>query len=126
MRLLIDTQILLWQIADDPRLAGGLRDALTDRSHDIVVSDATIWEIVIKNGTGRLAIDPIQADGVIDRDGYARLPVSREHIYAVGRLALHHRDPFDRLLIAQSIVENLAILTADRKFAAYPVRLAAP
>lgn len=124
MRLLLDTQILLWQIADDPRLTGKLRDALIDTANDIVVSDVTLWEVVIKNNMGRLSIPPDHIDESIKRDRYSRLGISRLHIRRVGLLEQHHRDPFDRLLIAQALTEDMPILTADRKFASYGVRMA--
>jgi PIN domain nuclease of toxin-antitoxin system len=120
---LLDTQILLWQIADDPRLSGRLRETLLERSHDIVVSDVTLWEVVIKNGTGKLTVPLRRVDELIEKDGYSRLSISRAHIYSVGTLELLHRDPFDRLLIAQAKVEKIPILTADKKFAVYDVAL---
>ena len=124
MRVLVDTQILLWQITDDERLVSRLRAVLEERSNDIVVSDVSIWEVVIKHSTNRLTISPHDVEGLINANVYSRLDISRAHILGVGALPPVHRDPFDRLLIAQAIVEDIPILTADKKFAAYPVRLA--
>lgn len=123
MRLLVDTHILLWQITDDVRLSRRLRDVLAERSNDIVVSDVVVWEIVIKHGTNRLTISPRDVEELIKSDGYSRLGISRAHIHGVGALEPAHRDPFDRLLIAQAIAEDLPILTADRKFSVYPISL---
>lgn len=124
MRLLADTQILLWQFADDPRLTGKLRSSLTDDASEIVVSDVSLWEVVIKNRTGKLKIDVAAFEREIDRQDYARIPIAREHIRQLAHVPLIHRDPFDHLLIAQAQAEDLRILTADEKFSAYRVKLA--
>ena len=124
MRVLVETQILLWQITDDERLVSRLRDVLEERSNDIVVSDVSVWEVVIKHGTKRLTISPHDIEELINANCYSRLGISRAHTLGVGALPPVHRDPFDRLLIAQAIVEDIPIFTADKKFAAYPVRLA--
>ncbi len=124
MKLLVDTQIILWQFADDPRLNGKMREQLIDEANEIVVSDVSLWEVVIKRQTGKLTVDLDNVEREIERHDYDRLPIRREHIRELQHIAFIHRDPFDRLLIAQAISENLPLLTADAKFRDYPVTLA--
>lgn len=85
---------------------------------EVFVSIASLWEIAVKHGLGKLAIGPEAVAGAIDRSGFAFLPITRHHCSSVARLPHHHRDPFDRMLIAQATSEQLPILTADPRFAA--------
>lgn len=119
MRLLLDTDALLWLLAGDERLG------LTTRSHiehaeSLTVSVASLWEIAIKVSLGKLA--PIPALHAAIRDlGFERLAITDAHLLALERLPLVHRDPFDRLLISQALVEGLSVATADGAFAGYAV-----
>ena len=121
MRLLLDTHILLWALADDPRLRQEVRKALLN-ADALVVSAATIWEISIKRALGKLSIegDPVS---FARRAGCQPLPISWDHADAAGNLPPHHADPFDRLLIAQARCEGLTLATADRMFRHYEVDL---
>lgn len=129
MKLLLDTHVLLWWLADDRRLQPGWREALGSPDSLVMVSAASIWEMAIKIAIGKLAIDP-ETDSssgsdelakLLDRCGFVELPVTAAHAAGVARLPLFHADPFDRLLIAQARIEQLTIATADQAFAAYDV-----
>ncbi len=121
MRLLLDTHIALWAIADSPRLKVTARRLIQAPENEVFVSAATVWEIAIKHGLGRGDM-PISGETalVYFRDaGYRLLPVSPEHAAAVENLPQHHADPFDRLLIAQALTEPLRLLTHDATVASY-------
>ena len=118
MRLLLDTQILLWLVADDMRLSTSARLRILDAT-SVFISSASIWEIAIKFRIGRLRLDPDDAIREIEINGFEELPVRSRHAAAVGRLALLPSDPFDRLLIAQAMLEPLHLLTADASLMAY-------
>lgn len=128
MRLLLDTHILLWAASDPGRLTPESRNLLGDPATELLFSTASIWEVVIKKRLGRgkdLQIEPRQfRDGLIQH-GYSELAIRSEHTLAVGLLPLIHKDPFDRILIAQAQVENIMLLTMDRKLSRYsgPVRI---
>ena len=117
IRLLLDTQILLWALAGHRRLPREARRLIDD--HEAIVSAASIWEIAIKVSIGRLDADPAAVQQALDPSGFEELAVTGEHAARVVQLPLHHRDPFDRLLVAQSLVERLVLLTADSQLAAY-------
>ena len=123
MRLLVDTHILLWQMLGDARLRGKLRQPLIDTSVTIIVSDMSLWEVAIKVQCGKLRLSVGAFDAHITAQGYDRMSIARRHVSAVASIPRHHGDPFDHLLIAQSLVEDIPILTADKKFAAYDVAL---
>ena len=118
MRLLLDTHIFLWAVMDDKRLKKEAR-RIMQSAQEVYVSAASIWEISIKSALGKLNADPAALIAAIDDAGFLALPISIEHAAAVANLAHHHADPFDRMLIAQSITEPLHFLTADRELAAY-------
>ncbi|MDP2305457.1 MAG: type II toxin-antitoxin system VapC family toxin [Pseudomonadota bacterium] len=125
MRLLIDTHILLWAAVDDPKLRGSSRAAFLDPRHDLVVSAVTLWEIGIKYALGKLPLPVPPRDffarEIADR-GYAVLDLRREHAERAAELPYldrEHRDPFDRMLVAQALVEGLPLLSVDGKFNAY-------
>lgn len=120
--ILVDTHILLWALADDPRFTLRMRAALQDTDLRFF-SAASIWEIEIKRALGKLWFDGDILD-IAPRTGFAPLAITWDHAAEAGRLPPHHADPFDRLLIAQGRIEHLPILTADRQFAAYDVALA--
>jgi len=119
-RFLVDTQALLWWLIDDPSLSGEARASIGAAGSEALVSTASVWEIAIKRSIGKLAA-PDDLPEAIAAEGFAWLAINAEHAWAVGDLPLHHADPFDRLLIAQARVENLPIVTADRRFDAYDV-----
>jgi PIN domain nuclease of toxin-antitoxin system len=115
MRLLLDTHLLLWALADDPRLGGAVRALLEDGSNDVLFSAASIWEIAIKAGLGRVDF-PVRPDAIARaaRDtGFAELPVRASVAAMVADLPPYHRDPFDRLLIAQAVSESVQLYTVD-------------
>jgi PIN domain nuclease of toxin-antitoxin system len=126
MRLLLDTHAFIWWIEDDARLSSAARVVLQDRANGVFVSIASIWEIAIKVGVGRLRMPTdlraFLADQVA-RTGFSVLPIAFDHVVAVHALPQHHRDPFDRLLIAQCRQEDLSLVSRDGKFARYNVEL---
>lgn len=121
MSYLLDTQILLWAAAGSDRLTSAARRLIGDPANTLVFSAASLWEIAIKSGLGR---DDVQVDakrlrtGLRD-NGYVELPVTGAHAAAIADLPPLHRDPFDRLLIAQARIEGLELVTADRIVAQY-------
>jgi PIN domain nuclease of toxin-antitoxin system len=126
MRLLLDTQILIWAYSQSRQLAPATAELLADPAHELFVSVVTMWEMTIKEQIGKLHL-PLPARQFVtnaQREGMMQvLPVTESHVWQVGNLPLHHRDPFDRLLIAQAIVEDLVLLTSDSVFQNYPAKL---
>lgn len=118
MRLLLDTHVLLWVLADDAALSNTAR-AEIDRAEAVYASAASIWEISIKSALGKLKIDQRCLPDRLIEAGFLPLPVTWEHANAVRKLPNLHRDPFDRILIAQAITEPLRFMTADRTLADY-------
>lgn len=118
MRLLLDTQIFLWYLADSRRLAPGAK-ARISRADQVFVSAASIWEAAIKIGIGKLAAVPDDLIAGIAASGFIALPVTAHHAARVVALPDHHRDPFDRMLVAQALHEPLHLLTADAALARY-------
>jgi len=118
MRLLLDTHILLWLMASDPRLNRKAR-ALIDNASEVYVSAASMWELAIKSSIGKIAGDPETILETMGRTGLLDLPVSMRHAVASGKLPLLHRDPFDRLLVAQAISEPMRLLTSDSQLLGY-------
>ena len=120
MTLLLDTHVLLWWLADDPRLTPAMREAIADPSTAVMVSAASAWEAAIKAAIGKLTVpDGLQQE--LERHGFEELPVSVEDGLAAGALPRHHADPFDRMLIAQAARRRLVLVTTDRRFADYDV-----
>jgi PIN domain nuclease of toxin-antitoxin system len=118
--LLVDTHALLWWLTDDPALTPAARAAIDDPESEPFVSLASLWEIALKISTGKLAVED-DLPAIIAEEGFELLGVSVAHAWEVRSLPLHHRDPFDRLLIAQALVERLPVVTGDARFAAYGV-----
>ncbi len=118
---IVDTHALLWAWSDPARLSDPARTVLADPRAPLIVSSVTLWEIAVKRGLGKLRV-PDRYPGILDHDGYAVLPVHARHAHAVAELPLHqHRDPFDRMLVAQAKVEMLPIISADAQFDQYGV-----
>lgn len=118
MRLLLDTQVFLWYLADSRRLSSGARARIA-RADVVFVSAASIWECAIKTALGKLDVAPDDAVDGIEASGFVELPVLARHAAAVARLPHHHRDPFDRLLVAQALGEPLELLTVDPQLRRY-------
>jgi PIN domain nuclease of toxin-antitoxin system len=122
MRILLDTHCWLWLQVSPERLTAQVRDLLADPGNELYLSAASAWEIAVKWSLGKLPLPAPPSEYVpsrLDRQGVAGLPVELRHALQVASLPRHHRDPFDRLLIAQAQIENLHLLTADRTFASY-------
>jgi len=121
MRLLIDTDVLLWAAGAPDRLPPSFRDALESPENDVLFSPASIWEVTIKTQIGRLelGISPEELASTATQQGFQELAVTAAHAASVLKLPLHHRDPFDRILIAQAIVEPARFLTVDRALVRY-------
>jgi PIN domain nuclease of toxin-antitoxin system len=118
--LLLDTHVLLWWLADDPRLTSAMREAIADPSTAVMVSAASAWEAAIKAAVGKLTV-PDGLEQELERHGFDELPVTFEEGLAAGALPPHHGDSFDRMLIAQAARRRLIVVTADRRFADYDV-----
>jgi PIN domain nuclease of toxin-antitoxin system len=118
VRLLLDTQVYLWYLADSRKLSGGARRAIAS-AQEVFVSAASIWEAAIKAGLGKLQAAPADLVAGIGASGFVELPVSASHAARVMTLPEYHRDPFDRLLIAQAMHEPLHLLTADAALRRY-------
>ena len=118
MRLLLDTHVFLWAVAGSRQLKSATR-TMMQAADEVMVSSASIWEIAIKVRLGKLAADPVALVAAIVDSGFKELPVRALHAAQVAALPLHHTDPFDRLLIAQAMVEPLRFLTADDVLAKY-------
>ncbi|MBO3274733.1 type II toxin-antitoxin system VapC family toxin [Pseudomonas schmalbachii] len=118
MRVLLDTHILLWALADDERLSSKARRLIEDAS-EIYISAASFWEMTIKVSQGRLDVDLDEIRGYCRESGFIELPIAVEHAIAVKDLEQHHRDPFDRILVATAITEPMRLITADPLVAKY-------
>lgn len=121
MRLLLDTHLLLWAAAEPERLSPKARELITDGANELVFSSASLWEIAIKAAMGRpdFHADARRLWRMLLAHDYIELPVSGAHAVAVGNLPPLHKDPFDRLLIAQAREEAMTLLTVDAKVLAY-------
>ena len=126
MKLLLDTHILLWAAGEPERLPAAARALVDDPLNELLFSPASLWEVAIKRGLGRsdFRADPrLLRRGLLD-NGYGELPIRSEHAVAVDGLPAIHKDPFDRILVAQCLVEGITLLTADPLVAQYagPIR----
>lgn len=125
MRLLLDTHAFLWWIAGDDALSAAARAAIADESNGIFISAASVWEIATKHRIGKLpgvATLIANLDGAIADQGFTGLPISLRHGQTAGALPGPHRDPFDRMLIAQAMLEDLVLVSNEQPFDAYGVR----
>jgi PIN domain nuclease of toxin-antitoxin system len=124
VRLLLDTHAFLWFVLGDPQLSARARALIEDRNNEKLISPASYWELAIKISTGKYLLHEPYQDFMrraIADNGFVILPIEPRHTAVVATLPFHHRDPFDRLLIAQAIVEQIPILSNDPVLDAYPV-----
>lgn len=121
MNLLLDTHVALWAIADSPKLPSSARALIESPKTTVWISVASVWEIAIKHALGRgdMPVSSKDAAEYFQASGYRFLPIEAEHAIAVETLALHHHDPFDRLLVAQALVEPMRLMTHDPVVARY-------
>lgn len=122
MKLLLDTHVLIWAAGYPERISPAGRDLIADTANELLFSAASLWEIAIKSQLGRedFTVDArLLRRGLLD-NGYGELPILSEHAVAIEGLPPIHKDPFDRLLIAQSMVEGITLLTADDLVSRYP------
>lgn len=121
MRLLLDTHVLLWSLSDARRLPGSVRDAIESGENEILFSAASIWEVAIKAQVLRadFGVDVETIVAAARETRFTELAITAQHAAAVAGLPLHHKDPFDRLLIAQALIEPARLVTSDKMLAAY-------
>jgi PIN domain nuclease of toxin-antitoxin system len=122
VKLLLDTHLLLWAAGNPSRLSSGARNLINDADNELLFSAASLWEISIKRGLGRtdFKVDPrLLRRGLLD-NGYGELPIISDHVVAIDVLPPIHKDPFDRILVSQAIVEGVTLLTTDSLLVRYP------
>lgn len=117
MSVLLDTHLLLWALSDPRKLKPRARSLID--TNEVFISAASIWEISIKSSLGKLGADPGAVLAAIEPSGLRMLPITGDHAAKVFELPLHHRDPFDRMLLAQALSEPLVLLTDDHRLGAY-------
>jgi PIN domain nuclease of toxin-antitoxin system len=120
VNLLLDTHAVLWWLSDDPTLSEAARVAISDPENTVYLSAVVIWEMRIRQGIGKLDL-PDDFEEVVDDQAFSKLPVTVDHANAIVRLPAIHRDPFDRMLVAQAVVEEMTIVTRDRNIAEYGI-----
>lgn len=126
MRLLLDTHVLLWWLTDDSALGEKAKAQIAKLDNAIMVSAASLWEIAVKQGLGKIEADIAEIEKEIAQQNLVRLGIEADHLIELISLPNHHRDPFDRMLIAQARAEDLQLMTADQQIAGYSVdRIAA-
>ena len=124
MNLLLDTAALIWWLEGNPRLGSAARAAIVEGENQFFVSAASVWEMAIKASRGRLGFPGRLRDWLpeqLTKYAFASLPVSLAHAAAVEDLPLHHRDPFDRILVAQAMTEGLRVVTSDERLSQYQI-----
>ncbi len=122
MRLLLDTHALIWALADPDRLPRPVRSAIESPRNLVFVSAASAWEIAIKSALGKIDFPLETLPSALETTHFAELPIGVRHAIRLKQLPRRHRDPFDRILIAQALVEALAVVTSDPVFRQYPVK----
>ncbi len=126
VNFLLDAHTFLWAITDDKRLSTTAREVFTRASNELLLSSASVWEILIKVQIGKLQV-PLPTGNYLKRHLTANniqvLPIRLEHVLRLEQLPLHHRDPFDRILVAQSLEEKMPIVSCDLLFKKYPVKV---
>jgi PIN domain nuclease of toxin-antitoxin system len=126
VRLLVDTQAWLWMLSEPDRLSRRARRLVQRSDSELFLSAASAWEIAIKWGLGKLTLPGDPAEYVpsrMERSGVIPLPIKHAHVVQVARLPSHHRDPFDRVLVAQASLEEMTLLTGDRQLEPYGIRI---
>jgi PIN domain nuclease of toxin-antitoxin system len=123
VKLIVDTHAALWLLAEDERLSAKADQMLTDTSNEVLLSAAVVWEVAIKRSLGKLDAPDGFSTMLLDA-GAAPLPISVDHAEAVRSLPWHHRDPFDRLLVAQAVLEGAVLLSNDDRLHAYEAPMA--
>ena len=121
-RLLLDTHALVWWLSDVSRLSEAARAAIAEPRNDIFVSAVTGWEIAVKRAMGRMTA-PDNLSAMVEERGFTHLPLTFHHAEQAGNLPPHHRDPFDRLLVAQAQAEGLILVTRDARIPRYGIRI---
>ena len=121
MRLLLDTHALLWWLSDDVRLGQAARDLIAEPSNDVLTSVVSLWEVQVKVRAGKLDADLADMLREIEAEAFVLLPVAPAHLLRLGTLPMHHRDPFDHLLMAQALVEDAVFVSDDRHVPRYAV-----
>ena len=121
MKLLLDTHALLWWLDDDDRLGADARELIADPANDVHVSVASLWEIAVKVRVGKLKVDMAAIERDIAEEAFTRLDITPRHLELLMSVPMHHRDPFDHLLIAQANAEDMPLMTADAQITAYSV-----
>ena len=121
MKLLLDTHLLLWAAGEPERLSRSARREIDDPANEVFFSAASLWEVAIKSGLGRddFQVEPRVLRRALIDNGYTEIPITSEHAVTVGSLPSLHKDPFDRLLLSQAIVEGVTLLTTDPQLARY-------
>jgi PIN domain nuclease of toxin-antitoxin system len=119
---LLDAHALVWWAEDRATLSDAARRAIADPTNDVVVSAASVWELSIKQELGKIRLD-VDLEAEIERAGFSALPITAADAVAAGALPRHHRDPFDRMLVAQAARLDAVIVTRDRAFGAYDVHV---
>ncbi|HEY6846797.1 MAG TPA: type II toxin-antitoxin system VapC family toxin [Terracidiphilus sp.] len=122
MKVLLDTHALLWWLADDDQIGIQARDLIADPGNNILISVASLWEIVVKVRVGKLEADIEEISEAIELDGFTLLTINPAHLRTLAGLPMHHRDPFDHLLIAQAIAEEAIFLSEDQNTSKYSVQ----
>ncbi len=125
MRFLIDTHVLIWHLEDDAQISLERSAIIDDPSNESLVSIASLWEIAIKLSLGKLKLSRSLDDfvKVFDSSTTSLLPIAPSHVISVAQLPFHHKDPFDRIIIAQALTEDIPIITSDSDFADYGVSI---
>jgi len=125
VRLLLDTHALIWFTEDSSALSAAAREAFADNTHEVILSVASIWELAIKVSLGKLKMSmrlDASFERRLERAGMRMMPIEYPHAARVATLPWHHRDPFDRLLVAQAMVEGMALLSHDEQLDAYGIQ----
>ncbi len=126
MKLLLDTHTFLWSVGDDPRLSATARQNISDPSNDLFVSIASLWEATVKITIGKMRVPGDSIDYLLPRatqTGVTTLPILSMHLQQLQKLPMLHRDPFDRILIAQSMVEKMVVVSVDSQLRQYPCKI---
>ena len=124
MRLMLDTHSFIWFFAGDAKLSNTVRDLIEDESNEKLLSTASVWEMAIKQSRGKLTLNLALKDYIEQKlvfNDFKLLAIDLEHLNVITTLPFHHNDPFDRLIIAQAMVEQIPVLSRDAVFDAYPI-----